>query len=45
MGENDFKDEFDTNVLELVKQKGFYPFEYMCDFYKFKNEFPDKIDV
>ena len=24
------------NVLDLVKQKGFYPYEYMSDFEKFK---------
>ena len=23
--------EFDNNVLDLVKQKGFYPYEYMAD--------------
>ena len=36
---NDFtylSQEFDNNVLDLVKQKGFYPLEYMCDFEKFK---------
>ena len=27
--------EFDNNVLDVVKQKGFYPLEYMCDFEKF----------
>ena len=43
--ENDFKhlsQEFDTDVLDLVKQKRFYPYEYMCDFEKFKTELPDK---
>ena len=32
LGKNDFKylsQEFDNNVLDLVKQKGFYPYEYM----------------
>ena len=29
--------EFDNNVLDLVK-KGFYPYEYMNDFEKFKEE-------
>ena len=24
--------EFDSNVLDLVKQKEFYPYEYMGDF-------------
>ena len=31
---------FNNNVLDLVKQKGFYPYEYMNDFEKFKKEFP-----
>ena len=34
--------EFDNNVLDLVKQKGFYPYEYMTDFEKFKEELPRK---
>ena len=32
IGKNDFKylsQEFGNNVLDLVKQKGFYPYEYM----------------
>ena len=33
--------EFDNNVLDLVKQKGFYPYEYVTDFEKFK-ELPGK---
>ena len=34
--------EFDdnNNVLDLVKQKEFYPYEYMRDFEKFKEELP-----
>ena len=28
--------EFDNDGLDLVKQKGFYPYEYMSDFEKFK---------
>ena len=28
--------EFDSNILDLVNQKGFYPYEYMSDFEKFK---------
>ena len=24
--------EFDNNVLDIVKQKGFYPYKYMSDF-------------
>ena len=34
--------EFDINVLDLVKQKGFYPYEYMSDFQKFKDISPSK---
>ena len=34
--------EFDNNVLDLVKQIGFYPHEYMSDFEKFKEELPNK---
>ena len=34
--------EFDNNVLDVVKQKGFYPQEYMRDFEKFKEELPSK---
>ena len=34
--------EFDNNVLDLVKQKGFYPYEYISDFEKFKEEIPSK---
>ena len=35
LGKDVFKylsQEFDNNVLDLVKQKGFYPYEYMNDF-------------
>ena len=41
----DFKylsQEFDKNKLDLVKQKGFYPYEYMTDFEKFKEKLPSK---
>ena len=34
--------KFDNNVLDLVKQKGFYLSEYMSDFEKFKEELPSK---
>ena len=34
--------EFDNNVLDLVKRKGFYPYEYMSDFEKFKEELSSK---
>ena len=30
--------EFDNNVLDLVTQKGLYPYEYVSDFKKFKEE-------
>ena len=33
---------FDNKLLDLVKQKGFYPYEYMSDFQKFKEESPRK---
>ena len=29
-------------IIDLVKQKGFYPFKYMNDFEKFKEELPCK---
>ena len=38
-GKHDFKylsQEFDKNKLDLVKQKGFYPYEYMSNSEKFK---------
>ena len=34
--------EFDKNTLHLVKQKGFYLYEYMSDFENFKEELPSK---
>ena len=34
--------EFYINVLDLVKQKGSYPYEYMTDFKKFKEKLPSK---
>ena len=34
--------EFDNNVLDLVKQKGFYPYEYMNDFEHFKEKLLSK---
>ena len=42
---NDFKylsQEFDNNVLDLFKKKGFYPYECMNDFEKCKGELPSK---
>ena len=34
--------EFDNNVLDLAKQKGFYSYEYMSDFENFQEELPSK---
>ena len=34
--------EFDIKVLDLVKQKGFYPYKYISGFEKFKEELPSK---
>ena len=34
--------EFDNNVLDLVKKKGYYPFEDRTDFEKFKENLPSK---
>ena len=33
---------FDSEVLNLVKQKGFYPYEYMGHFEKFHETLLDK---
>ena len=44
LNKDDFRylnQEFD-NVLDLVKQKGFYLYEYMSYFEKFKEELPSK---
>ena len=45
MGKYDFKylsQEYHSKVLYLVKQKGFYPYECMSGFEKFKEELPSK---
>ena len=51
LNKNDFKylcQEFDNNVLDLVKQKGFYPCKYMNEKFEkfeivqFKEELPSK---
>ena len=47
LAKNDFKylsQEFDNNILDLdlVKQKRFYPYEYMSDFENFKEDLPSK---
>ena len=34
--------EFDNKVLDLVKQKGFYPYEYINNFETFKEELPSR---
>ena len=34
--------ECDNKITDLVKLKGFYPFEYMGDFDKFKEQLPSK---
>ena len=39
---NSDKADFDNKVLELVKQKGFYPYDYMSDFEKIKEEISSK---
>ena len=45
LNKDDFKylsEEFDNNVLDVVKRKGFYPYEYMTDSEKLKEELPSK---
>ena len=45
LSKHDFKNlsqKFVNNVLDLVKQNGFYPYEYMNDFEKFKKKFRSK---
>ena len=46
IGQNHFKylsEEFSGEFLELVKQKGVYPYEYMNSFKKFsKNKLPNR---
>ena len=39
---NYLSQEFDNNNLDIVKKKGFYSYEYMSDFEKFKEELPSK---
>ena len=36
------RQDFNNNVLDLVKQKGFYPYEYMSCLEKFKEKLPSK---
>ena len=43
LGKHDFKyfsHKFVHKVLDLVKQKGFYPYEYVYDFEKFNETLP-----
>ena len=45
LNKDDFKclsQELDNNVLDLVKQKEFYPYGYLSDFEKLKEELPRK---
>ena len=46
LSDNDFKylsEEFSSDLLKLVKQKGVYPYEYTGSFEKFsENKLPDK---
>ena len=35
---NYFNEELDSKVLDFVKQKGFYPYEHMSHFEKFKEQ-------
>ena len=39
---NYLSQEFNNNVLDLVKQKGFYTYEYVSDFEKFKEQLTNK---
>ena len=45
LGENNFNylnQELDSKLLDLVKQKGFYPHEHLSDFEKFKEKLTTK---
>ena len=45
LGKNYFKhlsQEFDSEVIDLVKQKGFGPYEYMSSFETLNEKLPDK---
>ena len=39
------RQEFDNNTLDLVEQKWLYPYEYMNDLEKFKEELPKQTKV
>ena len=36
------REEYESNMLNLVKQKEFYSFEYISDFENFKEKLPEK---
>ena len=45
LGKIDFtylSQEFDNKVLDLVKQKVYYPYEYMSDFKKLRKNYQEK---
>ena len=45
MGKDDInylRQESNSKVLDLVKQKGVCPYKYISDFKKFKQELPSK---
>ena len=45
LDKDDFKhlsQDFDSDLFDLVKQKGFYPYECMSSFEKFKYQLPIK---
>ena len=45
LAKDDFKyltQELDNNVLDLVKQERFYPYEYVSNFDRFKEQLPRK---
>ena len=48
LSDNDFKylsQEFSGNLLELIKQKGVYPYKYMDNFKKFsEDKLPDRCE-
>ena len=45
LSKDDFKylsQEFDNNVLDPVKSKGFCPYEHVSDYKKFNEQLPSK---
>ena len=45
VSKDDFKYLSQDNVLDLVQQKRFYPYEYMSDFGKFKEQISSKEEI